>query len=215
MIKLLIFDAGDLLWRTGGGYERAMKKFFKKYRIDDRIVISRWDKIKDKVEVGKIGYKEATELQLRGFNLSKKIVKEFLNLYFDAELISKKLHPFVKPTLTKLKRKYKLAILTNECKGKDFRINCCRKLGIDIFDELFSSYNIGYKKPQRKAFFIVLKHFKVKPSEAVFVGHSKDEIKGARKFKIKTIAIRWDKGTKSDYYVKSFKEIPKILEKIK
>jgi len=88
-------------------------------------------------------------------------------------------------------------------------------LGINLFDKVFCSSDIGYEKPHKKAFFAVLNYFKLKPSEAVFVGHSKDEIEGARKHRIKTIAINWDRGTKFDFYAKRFSEIPKVLEKIK
>ena len=217
MIKLLIFDAGDLLWSTSRKtYERAMKRFFKKYNVNEKTVISRWNKIKSKVEVGRIKYREAPKIEFEGFNLSKKAYREWIEFHLGSDLIGKKLYPYVKPTLKKLKKCYKLAILTNDYKGKEQKIKICKKLKIDgIFDSIFSSQDIGYRKPQKNAYFITLNQFRVKHNEAVFIGHSKDEIEGARKLGIKTIAINWDRGTKSDFYVKRFSEIPKILEKIK
>jgi len=217
MIKLVIFDAGDLLWITANKrYEKAMDNFFEKYNIDGNLVKSRWDKIKSKVEVGKIKYKDSAKIEFKGMNLNKKILKEWIEMHMKGILIGKKLYPYVKPTLKKLKKYYKLAVLTDDYKGREQKILIYKKVGInDIFDETFSSQDICCKKPQRKAFFIVLNHFKVKPSEAVFVGHSEDEIEGARKFRIKTIAYKWDRGTKSNFYIKSFKEIPKVLERIK
>jgi putative hydrolase of the HAD superfamily len=217
MIKLLIFDAGNLLWTTSNkSYERSMNKFFRKYKIDENIVKSRWNKIKKKVEVGKIKYREASWIQFKGLNIDENILKEWLEMHLGIELIDKNLYPGVKSTLRKLKKRYKLAMLTDDYKGKEQKIKICKKLDIDdIFDEIFSSQDIGFKKPQKQAYFIVLNHFKVKPGEAVFIGHEKDEIEGARRYKIRTIAINCDKGTKSDFYIKSFSEILKILEKIK
>jgi HAD superfamily hydrolase (TIGR01509 family) len=217
MIKLLMFDAGGLLWTTPGKrYEKVMSKFFKKYDIDGNIVKTRWEKIKSKVEIGKIKYRDSAKIEFKGMNVNKKILEEWNEMHMGSKLIGKKLYPYVRPTLRKLKRYYKLAMLTDDYKGKEQKIKICKKLGInDIFDGIFSSQDIGYKKPQKKAFFIVLNHFKVKPTEAIFVGHSKDEIESARKFKIKTIAINWDESTKSDFYIKRFSEIPKVLERIK
>ena len=215
MIKLLIFDAGDLLWTCSvKDLERAMEKFFKKHKIDGDIVNSRWNKIKNRVEVGKIKYDDAIKIQFKGLVTNKKIIREWMDIHYEEMAFTRNLRPYVRPTLKKLKKRYKLAMLTDDYKGKRYKINICKRLGVDLFDDIFSSQDIGFKKPQKGAFFTVLKHFKVKPEEAVFIGHSKDEVEGARKHKIITIAYKWDKGTKSDFYVKKFSEIPKVLEKI-
>ncbi len=215
MIKLIIFDAGDLLWvRTEKNLERGMNDFFRKHKINGKIVNSRWKRIKKKVEVGKIRYDKATDIQFKGLGAGEEVLKEWFDFHIGEKMFRWKLRPYVRPTLSRLEKRYKLAILTDDYKGKEHKLMLCKRLGICLFDEIFSSHDIGFKKPQRGAYFTVLKHFKVKPNEAVFVGHSRDELEGARKFRIKTIAIDWDKGTKSDFYIKRFSEIPKVLEKI-
>ena len=109
-----------------------------------------------------------------------------------------------------------MAVLSDSVHSNKIKSAMLKNKGIDkFFDAVFCSCDIGYQKPEREAYFTVLNRFKAKPEEAIFIGHSKDEIEGARKYKIKTIAIDWDKGTKSDFYVKKFSEIPKILKKIK
>jgi FMN phosphatase YigB (HAD superfamily) len=219
MIKLLIFDAGKLLWKASGKkYESVMNKFFKKYKIDENIVNREWEKIKKKVQRGLITRGEANRIELEKAGLhNKKAIKEWRELHRNIYLYkSWKLKPKVKQTLTTLKKSgYKLAILSDNTRGSKFIRKILYGLGLKgVFHSVFSSCNIGFIKPHKKAFFIVLNRFKVKKSEVVFIGHSKDEIEGARKLKIKTIAIYWDKGTKSDFYIKKFSEIPKILEKI-
>jgi HAD superfamily hydrolase (TIGR01549 family) len=194
--------------------ERAMEKFFKKNKIDGDIINSRWNKIKDRVEVGKIKYDDAIKIQFRGLVKNKKIIREWMDIHYEEMAFTRNLHPYVKPTLNRLKKRYKLAMLTDDYKGKRYKLKICKRLGVDLFDDIFSSQDIGFKKPQKGAFFTVLKHFRVKPDEAVFVGHSKDEVEGARKHKIITIAYKWDRGTKSDFYVKRFSEIPIVLKKI-
>jgi len=216
MIKLLIFDADGILWKfSEKDLEIAMKKFFKKYDVDGNVINSRWNKIKDDVETGKIKYEKCFDIQFKGLNANKKIFKEWRHLHFNLPDIRIKPSPSVKPTLEKLRKRYKLAILTDDVKDYKYKKMICKRLGLDgLFEKIFCSCDIGFKKPHKKAFLTVLNYFKVKPSEALFIGHSKDEVEGARKQKIRTIAYRWDKGTKSDFYVKRFSEIPKILEKI-
>jgi HAD superfamily hydrolase (TIGR01549 family) len=215
MIKLLIFDAGDLLWTCSvKGLEKAMEKFFKKNKIDGDIINSRWNKIKSRVEVGKIKYDDAIKIQFKGLVTNKKIIREWMDIHYEEIAFTRNLRPYVRPTLKRLKKRYKLVMLTDDYKGKRYKLNICKRLGVDLFDDIFSSQDTGFKKPQKGAFFTVLKHFRVKPEEVVFIGHSKDEVEGARKYKIITIAYKWDKGTKSDFYVKRFSDIPEVLEKI-
>jgi FMN phosphatase YigB (HAD superfamily) len=215
MIKLLIFDAGDLLWRNSPKkLERRMNNFFKKYDINGKIINQRWNKIIPKVRTGKIKYGKAVKIEFKGFDVSKKGLKEWTGIHTKLIIGDFILNHHVKSTIRKLCKDYKIAILSDEVRSSDFKILVCKRLGIDIFDKVFCSTDIGYTKPHRKAYFTVLNHFKLKPNEAIFVGHSKDEIEGARKHGIRTIAIKWDRGTKSDFYVKKFSEIPKVLEKI-
>jgi HAD superfamily hydrolase (TIGR01549 family) len=217
MIKLLIFDAGDLLWKPSKKeYNRVQNFFFKKYGIDGKVVNNEWKKIEDKVQKGQIKLDEANRIELTKAGLhNKKAVKEWKKLHWNMFFYKRKLNPGVKETLIKIKKNgYKLAILSDSVRESKTLRHSLSVFGMkNLFHSVFSSYDIGFLKPHRKAFFIVLNHFKVKPNEAIFVGHSKDEIEGARKLKIRTIAYKWDKGTKSDFYIKKFSEIPKILER--
>lgn len=214
MIKLLIFDAGDLLWKSSPKkLEKRMNIFFKKYDINGKIINHKWNKIISKVMTGEIKYDKAVQIEFKGFRISKKGLKEWTDIHTKLLIGDFVINPHVKSTLRRLCKDYKIAILSDEVRSSDFKILVCKRLGIDIFDEVFCSTDLGYTKPHRKVYFTVLNQFKVKPNETIFVGHSRDEIEGAKKYKIKTIAINWDRGTKADFYIKNFSEIPKVLEK--
>jgi FMN phosphatase YigB (HAD superfamily) len=217
MIKLLVFDADGILWEVSEkDFKNAMERFFKKYNIDGRIINSKWDRIRDKVETGKIKYDKAIDIQFKGFKVNKKILKDWYDIHFNLRDIDIKFDSSIIPILKKLKKHYKLAILTDDVKNYKYKEKICKRLGLSkIFERIFSSSDIGYMKPHKKAFLTITSYFKVKRSEVVFVAHSKDELEGARKHRIKTIAYMWDKGSKADFYIKKFSEIPKILEKIK
>lgn len=138
MIKLLIFDAGDLLWKNSlEDLERNMNDFFKKYKIDGNLIARRWNKIKPKVETGKIKYSEAVEIEFRGLGMSKKSLKEWTRIHLELELIRKRLNPYVRQTLKVLKKIYKIAILSDEVRNHECKLRACKRLGINVFDEVF------------------------------------------------------------------------------
>jgi len=217
MIKLLIFDADGILWEVSHkDLENVMERFFRKYKIDGSVINSRWDKIKNKVETGKIKYDKAVDIQFKGFKVNKKILKDWYDIHFNLRDIGIKFDSSIIPTLKKLKKHYKLVILTNDIKNYKYKEKICKRVGLSgIFEKIFCSSDIGYAKPHKKAFLTITNYFKLKHSEIVFVAHSKDELEGAIKHRIKTIAYKWDKGTKADFYIKKFSEIPKVIEKIK
>jgi len=106
MIKLLIFDAGDLLWKNSNIYtEKQMNNFFKKYEIDGDVISSRWNNLLPKVSTGKIKYSKAVEIEFKGLNLSKKIIREWTDIHTKNESKSKKLNPYVKYTLKKTQKR--------------------------------------------------------------------------------------------------------------
>ena len=80
-----------------------------------------------------------------------------------------------------------------------------------IFDEIFTSNDLGACKPSKKAFWTILKKFNVEPKEALFVSDACDELKGAKKIGLVTVGVRCDCG---DYNVKKLDEITKILRKL-
>jgi len=215
MIKLLIFDYNGLLTDfPRERWFREAKRFAKKHKVSLKKQNELWNELNKSVIIGKISLSEAQGMVIKKMGLGNDEAKEWIRM--DTLIVENFIKPkkFVKPTLKKL-RKYKLAILSNAVHNKKIKYNALKNNNIKDFDAIFCSCDIGYEKPQKKAYFFVLNHFKVKPYEAVFIGHSKKELKGARNCKIKTIAVKGDKGAKADFYAEDFAEIPKILENIK
>ncbi len=217
MIKLLIFDYNGIIADfPAERWYYIMGIFMKRHDIDSKRQDMLWKRIKDSVDNGKVSLSKAQDITLKKLGVNNEIIKKWKEL--DVKIIenNSKLRPFVLPTIKKLKKKYKIAILSDAVHGRKIKHETLRRNKMNmLFDGIYCSCDIGIKKPDKRAFFTVLNRFKVKPSEAVFIGHSKDEVEGARKFKIRTIAVDWNKGVKSDFYIKKFSEIPKIIEKIK
>ena len=227
MIKLLIFDGGYLLYDHSKKEDDKLIKFLRKngvnsYKSVDHCLARRgsadkqWEDLLNRTEHGLISLYLAHKIELESVGIrDQRIIKKW-QLINRASEYKRKLVPNRKLTLKKLKNLgYKLSILTDASRNSTSIEKTLSFIGLkNLFNSVFSSHDTGHMKPEKEAYFTVLKHFKLRPSETIFVGHSKDEIEGARKHGIRTIAVDWDKGTKSDFYAKNFNEIPKILEKI-
>jgi FMN phosphatase YigB (HAD superfamily) len=53
----------------------------------------------------------------------------------------------------------------------------------------------------------------VKPKEAIFIGHDREEIEGARRLRIWTISLK-NMRVKADFFVKRFERLPKVIKRI-
>ena len=222
MIKLVIFDAGDVLYK-GSKKEvvrEVVSSFLAKHGVKDlekalKIGGEVWSRVEKLVKIGKMSLREAHEKWIEALGLNRKLVSEWSEIE-KSEIRFKlfKRTPHVNETLKILKRKYKLAILSDTVLSKEEMIQKLQALKIDykLFDEIFTSHDIGYEKPHKEAYLTVLRYFNVRPEEAVFVGHAKDEIEGAKKIGLTTVVFA-DKNVEGDYFVKQFDDLPKILDK--
>jgi putative hydrolase of the HAD superfamily len=91
--------------------------------------------------------------------------------------------------IKKLKNNYKIFLLsnTNEIHIKAFR----KKIGekqweafSSLFDKMYLSHQIGFRKPGKEAFQIILEENKLKPNEVFFIDDSPQHIEAAKKLGI-------------------------------
>jgi FMN phosphatase YigB (HAD superfamily) len=151
---------------------------------------------------------------LDSVGLSKDLVDEWAEVN-EKEIWGKfRITPIINALLRKMKEEYTLVILSDTMDSKQEKIEKMKIVGIDhrVFDEIFTSHDLGACKPSRKVFWTVLKKFTVKPKEALFISDACDELKGAKKIGLITIGFKCDCG---DYNVKKLNEINEILQKIK
>jgi HAD superfamily hydrolase (TIGR01509 family) len=214
MIKLVILDAGNVLFfAPKQDLIKTVNKFLSKHgmkyfpKVDNE-----WKRREPIVCRGKISLKEAQEKWLEGIGMSKELQPEWARCDIE-HLKTHRIKNGVKETLRKLKKRYNLAVLSDCPHEKKITKMILRTIDIDhFFDEIFTSYDIGFMKPEKEAYLTVLNHFKVKPSEAIFVSDEKDEIDWARKIGIKTVFFSSKKYDKADFSIRSFPQILKILE---
>ena len=113
--------------------------------------------------------------------------------------------------LYKIKKKYKLGILTN---GKTYvQTNKIKAAGFEaLFDSICISEEIGAAKPLKTAFDIVCRKLDVKPCEAVYVGdYYLNDIEGARKAGLNAV---WYTYKSEEGDISSLSELEKMLSVI-
>ena len=109
--------------------------------------------------------------------------KGWCNLYLDT-------YVGIDDLLSDLKRKYKLVALTNTnaIHSKVWQTKYADTL--KYFERIFSSHEIGERKPDAKTFQIVLDYLQTAPQQTVFLDDNIDNIKGAERLGIKTIMVK-------------------------
>nr|HPR34659.1 HAD family hydrolase [Anaerolineaceae bacterium] len=115
-------------------------------------------------------------------------------------------------TIRELKEKgYILGIITDTAMTLSIKLNWFDQYGFGrVWDTVISSKEVGARKPDPEMYLRALNQVGVKPCDAVFVGHKKAEIDGAREIGMKTIALNYDAGTQADAYINDIREIPKV-----
>jgi HAD superfamily hydrolase (TIGR01509 family) len=214
VIKLIIFDAGGVLYMPAGQeiVDEAVKRFLEKHGVIDFYesqseVWPRFDKL---AAVGKISVREAHEGWLEACGLPRELADEWADTIRNEVWRKSRRTPGINRLLRKLKDDYTLVVLSDSIENKQEKIDQLKVVGVDhtAFAEIFTSHDIGARKPSRKSYTTVLRKFMVKPDEALYVGDSREEVEGAKKIGMATIGFKCEGG---DYNIKKLNEINKIL----
>jgi putative hydrolase of the HAD superfamily len=127
------------------------------------------------------------------------------------------LYPGVMDILPGLKKKYRLAALSD---GQ--RLWAIPELNLvrlaDFFDPVIISSDLGYRKPDKRMFGVILDKMQLGPREIFFIGNDMyHDILGASQMGIKTIFFKSNQGAQRysganpDYIIYNFSELPEAI----
>ncbi len=215
---------------------------YQKWNISENISVKAFDetekKMNDSKEYSSIKdfYAEFNKIFLKKILnfVGEKEVAEFKTILKQMKAmipVRLKTYPFVKEILKEIKEKgYKIAILTGTWEKKiesfqdseyakekrDILEKLLKNSGLDKFiDKLFITYEYATVKPNPRAFRVVLDYFGVKPMETIMVGDKEVDML-ALKMGISPILFdpkeRYSGKTIPDHKIKSFFELPKLIE---
>jgi glucose-1-phosphatase len=184
-IKAIIFDLGAVILNIN--YQNTIDEFGK---IGIQNASSYYSKkaqnsLFNQIETGEISDKEfLLKLQKETPNVNIKKVEDAWNAML-LDLPENRIN-----LLKKLKNNYFIFLLsnTNSIHITEFR----KRLGnnqynkfYNLFDKVYYSHKIGFRKPQPEAFQIILDENKLLANEVFFIDDSYQHIKGAEKLGIK------------------------------
>ncbi len=196
--KCVLFDVDGVVVNS----EMFSVQYQKKYGIVNDEMLPFYTGIFQDCLVGKVDLKEALKEWLPKWKW-KGTTDEFLQAWFEAE---HNIDEQIIKVVEQLRADgIKCYLATNQEKYRAQYIS--EKMGFaEIFDGLFLSSNIGYKKPEKKFYESVLadlkSHHNIKPNEIMFFDDDQKNVNGAR-------AVGID-----SYLYTNFEEFNKIINKV-
>jgi HAD superfamily hydrolase (TIGR01509 family) len=105
-------------------------------------------------------------------------------------------------------RGFVLGIVTDTIYPIEWKMRWLGKVGVaEFIDVVTCSTVLGAHKPDPAMYLNALQQAHLTPGESAFVGHDAEELEGARKAGIATIAVNYDPGTRADYYARSLMDL--------
>lgn len=106
-----------------------------------------------------------------------------------------------------------LVILSNtQCTACELQQRL-RFMGLaDRFCAVLTSRDLGVRKPDSASYQAALQHLKLQADEVAYVGKSSEEIQGAAKLGLTTIAINHEPGTRADVLLDRFDQLLLAVE---
>jgi HAD superfamily hydrolase (TIGR01509 family) len=117
--------------------------------------------------------------------------------------------PGVREALAALKeRGFTLGIVTDTIYPLERKMRWFDALGIaGLIDVISCSTVVGTYKPDPAIYLDALQQAQLTPAESVFVGHDADELDGAHKVGMATVAVYQEPDARADYYAQSLMDL--------
>jgi len=184
--KAIIFDLGGVVinvsmdkifeyWANVTGYNaNYVKQIFESKDIFHRF---------ERGEISSTDYKESVSCKL-GLEINE---DEFYNVWND---VFHDLDPRIEDLLNNLKSKLRLVVLTNtnEIHGNKWK-NKYQSI-LKNFEKIFCSYEIHSRKPEKKAYKIVIKYLNIESNFILFLDDKIENVKVASDIGLKGILIK-------------------------
>ena len=177
-IKAIIFDAYGTLFDVNSAAEKCKSKigdkwenfanYWRKTQLEYTWLRSLMGRHKDFWQITE----DSLDKSMKTFDIDSSMRNELLNLYRKLST-----YPEVKEVLIKLKKKYKLSILSNGT--PDLLNNLVNSNDLkNIFEDIFSIEEVGVYKPDKKVYDLPTKKYGVKKEDIVFLSSNTWDVSG-------------------------------------
>jgi len=102
------------------------------------------------------------------------------------------------------RRGFILGIITDTLYPVEWKMRWLAKVGVaEFMDVVACSTVLGAHKPDPVMYLNAVQQAHLTPAESAFVGHDAQELEGARRAGLVTVAVNYDPGAQADYYCQS------------
>lgn len=182
-LEAVIFDLGGVIF--GVSLKPVILKWSKSIGCNPQDIASKFkvDSFYERFETGEISPEEYRDHVCDVLNCKmsdEDFDKGWNSIYLD-------ILPGVESVLQKLQGKVRLVVLTNtnQIHAQEWRPRYAEIL--KYFEKVFSSYEIGARKPQPESFQIVLNYLNIEPGKVVFIDDNPQNVQGSEAVGIKGI----------------------------
>jgi HAD superfamily hydrolase (TIGR01509 family) len=216
-IHVVLFDAGDILYRRPNRWHRTWEFMaelgLSPLPLDD----PSWIDLKTKAHLGIISEDEYFSRLMDLFGIREEQARMRARDIIYREERKIEFIPGVSETLHDLRDMgFRLAVVTDTHISTKEKLQWFQQIGIDgIWDAFATSCERHVCKPDKGLYQAALDPLGFRPDQAVFVGHAKDEMQGARDLGMVTVAFNRDhEDVPADYVIEHFHELPDLLHDI-
>jgi HAD superfamily hydrolase (TIGR01509 family) len=185
--KLVLFDAAGVLFVANTVVGDYLKN---KYGLSQEEQNLMWKGFYQDYTIGKINTEEFLDIFARTYNLSRsKVTTEIFTDSFNNAMLPV---AGIEDVLKKLKNKdIALAMLSDTTE----MFASARKSGLlsNYFDHVFLSYELGFRKPDKRAFKAVTDFYNLEPSEIFFIDDNESNVFSAIDFGMKATVFKSSK----------------------
>ncbi|MBL0701016.1 MAG: HAD family hydrolase [Desulfosarcina sp.] len=119
------------------------------------------------------------------------------------------IEPYLKMLLEKLRKNYKTAIATNRTTTMDSVLS--KNNLEDLFDIVVTALDVEHPKPYPDSLISILKYFKLKPENLIYIGDSTLDEQAAKAAGVFFVAYD-NTSIPADFHIKSLKDMESIIE---
>lgn len=211
-IKAIFFDAGDILYYRPQRNQN-LKKFLQSQKPDQvPNFAEEAERLKELAFSGQIKRHDYYEklLVLYGIDSPEDRAKGITALSLDDNTVD--IIEGVPETILALKQQgYILGIITDTALTFSKKLHWFDQYGFGhVWDAVISSKEIGVRKPSPVMYETAIQQTGICATEAIFVGHKKSELDGARAVGLKTVAFNYDQGAAADFYIRKFQDLLEV-----
>jgi putative hydrolase of the HAD superfamily len=208
-IRALLFDAGDILYHRPNRGQKFQRFLTEQGLADKEIPEAKTKELRDQAFHGSISQSQHWQAILRLYGVTEPKLVERGSQAMEEDENAIQFFQGVGETLKSLKEKgYLLGVVTDTANPIHVKLAWFERGGFGhVWDSIISSQELGVEKPDPRIYSAALQQLGLSAQQVVFIGHSPEELDGARTIGMKTIGFNYGENARADFYIKKFSDL--------